>query len=426
MSARVVKNRLRICVGRVGKPAGHLTFVKDGRREYSVFAYEAAWLADRDRFSVSPDLPLLEGHVTRKSPTPEDSCFPFALADTAPDAWGRRVIARAHAKRPDRDRPLPFLTQFDYLAAVDDFSRVGALRLQDEGGAFLGSSGQHRAPPLIELGHLYAASRAVEEGTESLEDLVYLQGKGTSLGGMRPKCTILEEDGHLAIGKFPSIGDDRSVPRGEVLALALCRRAGISAAEARIVTIDSTPAALIRRFDRTKYGARIPYLSGGSLLQSSRQEDRSYTEIVDMLRATSTRPTEDVRELWRRLVFNLLITNVDDHLWNIGMLYAGGGLWQLAPAFDVNPFPDKQRESKTWLSERSGPITSLEQLLGEANYFGLQPVDAQEVVAQVAKALRDWREVATSTEVGISEHELAAFKSAFEHRDAEAAQALIS
>jgi serine/threonine-protein kinase HipA len=422
----VVKNQVRVRVGRAGKPVGQLTYVKDGRREYSVFAYEAAWLADRDRFAISPDLPLIQGHVTRRSPTPEDSCFPFALADTAPDAWGKRVITRAHARRRDRDPALPFLTPFDYLAAVDDFSRVGALRLQDEGGAFLRSSDQHRTPPLIELEHLYTASRAVEDGTESLEDLAYLQGRGTSLGGLRPKCTILEEDGRLAIGKFPSIGDDRSVTRGEVLALALARRAGIVTAGARIVTIGSVPVAVIRRFDRTDDGARIPYLSGASLLQAQRHEDRSYTEFADTLRATSAQPTEDVRELWRRLVFNLLITNVDDHLWNVGALYAGEGLWRLAPAFDLNPFPEKLRESKTWLSENSGPITSLGQLLNEANYFGLTPSDAQGIVVEVASAVRNWRQVATSAEVGLKEHELEGFKRAFEHPDTKAAQALIA
>jgi serine/threonine-protein kinase HipA len=426
VSARVIRNSVRICVGRAAIPAGQLTFVKDGRREYSVFAYQPGWLADRNRFAISPDLPLLNGYVTRKSTTPEDLCFPFALADTAPDAWGKRVITRSHAKRRDKDSLAPFLTSFDYLAAVDDYSRVGALRLQDHDGAFLSSSEQHRAPPLVELSHLYAASRAVEQGTESLEDLEYLRGKATSLGGLRPKCTILEEDGRLAIGKFSSTGDDRSVPRGEVLALELARRAGIDAAEARIVEIDAAPVAVIRRFDRTVGGARIPYLSGGSMLQAARDEDRSYTEIVDVLRATSPRPTEDVHELWRRLVFNVLITNIDDHLWNIGMLYAGEGLWRLAPAFDVNPFPEKLRESKTWLSERSGPISSLSQVLNEAEYFGLAAPAARDIVAEVSSAVHAWREVATSAEVGLKERELEVFKSAFEHPDAEAAKALTS
>ncbi len=425
MSARVIRHSARVCVGQTARPSGQLTFVKDGRREYSVYAYEADWLADRDRFAISPDLPLLTGFVTRKSATSEDSCFPFALADTAPDAWGKRVIARTHAKRRGKDSSSPFLTPFDYLAAVDDFSRVGALRLQGDDGAFLNASEQHGAPPLVELTHLYAASRAVEQGTESVEDLLYLQGKATSLGGLRPKCTILEEDGRLAIGKFSSVSDDRSVPRGEVLALALARRAGIDAADSRIVEIESTPVAVIRRFDRTSNGARIPYLSGGSMLQALRGEDRSYTEIVDLLRASSPQPTEDVHEIWRRLVFNLLITNVDDHLWNIGFLYAGQGQWRLSPAFDVNPFPDKLRESKTWLSERSGPISSLPQLLNEADYFGLATPDAHRIVAEVSRAVRSWREIAI-TAAGMTESDLQEFESAFEHPDAQAAEAMSS
>ncbi len=301
---------------------------------------------------------------------------------------------------------------------------MGALRLRDDEGAFLRSAEHHRTPPLIEISRIYSASRALEEGTESVEDLEFLQGKGTSLGGLRPKCTILEEDGRLAIGKFPSIGDDRAVTRGEVLALALARRAGISAAAARLATIESVPIALIRRFDRTDDGARIPYLSAASLLQASRNEDRAYTELVDVLRAISVQPAQDLRELWRRLVFNLLITNVDDHLWNVGVLYAGDGHWRLAPAFDLNPFPDKRRESKTWLSENSGPITSLAQLLSEASTFGLAPADAESIVAEVANAVRDWRPIAASAQVGLKEIEIDVFKHAFEHPDADAARAL--
>jgi serine/threonine-protein kinase HipA len=419
-----MQHRVQVCVGRSGTPVGQLQFVKDGRREYSVFAYERSWLGARERFEISPDLPLLPGHVTRRSPQPEDSCFPFAIADTTPDAWGKRLILRAHARRRDREPTLPHLTPFDYLTAVDDSSRVGALRLRDDAGVYLSSADRQRTPPIIELERIYAASRAVEQGNETAEDLSYLQGKGTSLGGMRPKCTVLEEDGRLAIGKFPSIHDDRAVTRGEVLALALARNAGIDAATARIVVLDSTPVAVIRRFDRNEDDTRVPYLSCGSLLQAMRHEDHSYTEIADALRTHSARPSDDVRELWRRLVFNLLIANTDDHLWNIGVLYAGDGRWRLAPAFDLNPFPDKQRESKTWLSEGSGPITSLEQLLGEAAYFGLAPADARVVVAQVASAISEWESVGMSTEVGMSEAQLQPFRNAFEHADAASARAL--
>ena len=254
-------------------------------------------------------------------------------------------------------------------------------------------------------------------------DLQFLQGKATSLGGLRPKCTVLDADGALALGKFPSITDTRSIVRGEVLALKLARLVGLDAAEARLETIGGTAVAIIRRFDRTSDVARIAYLSGGSLLQARRDEDRAYTEIADMLRRIGARPSEDVRELWRRMLFNFLIANVDDHLWNLGVLYAGNGQWRLAPAFDVNPFPDRARESKTWLSQDSGPVTSLEQLIDGCAYFGLQRAEAEEAAAAMIKTLAGWRGVATSKEVGLTEAELETFEPAFAHAPRRAGRA---
>ncbi len=287
----------------------------------------------------------------------------------------------------------------------------------------MSSEALFHTPQLIDLEKIYVSTRAVEEGTETEADLNFLQGKATSLGGMRPKCTVLDTDGSLALGKFPSIADTRSIVRGEILALKLARLANIDAAEARVEMIGGTPVAIIRRFDRTAEAARIPYLSGGSLLQARRDEDRAYTEIADALRRISASPTQDVRELWRRMLFNFLISNVDDHLWNIGVLYAGDGQWRLAPAFDVNPFPDRLLESKTWLSEDTGPITSLEQLIDGGDYFGLQRAQAQEEATTMAAVLAGWREVATSKEVGLTEAELKEFAPAFEHAEARAARA---
>jgi serine/threonine-protein kinase HipA len=226
----------------------------------------------------------------------------------------------------------------------------------------------------------------------------------------------------LALGKFPSLMDTRQVTRAEVLALHLAQRAGIDAADAKVVLVGDTPVAVIRRFDRTADHARIPYLSAASMLQASRNEERSYTEIADIIRATCANPSADAQQLWRRLVFNLLITNVDDHLQNLGFLYVGQGQWRLAPHFDVNPFPDKDRESKTWLSEATGPITSLDMLMAQARYFSLQPADAIQVLAQVYAAVRDWRAMALSPEVGLLAKELDDFAPAFEHAQMEAAR----
>jgi serine/threonine-protein kinase HipA len=424
VSAQPIKHQMQVVIGAKASSVGQLTFVREGRREYSGFSYGKDWLTSPERFEISPDLPLREDFFTRRAPSDVDSPFPFAFADTAPDAWGRRVIQRAHVKRRAADSTLPPLTEFDYLASVDDFSRVGALRLIDAKGQFLGSSSRSRTPPLIDLSKIAASMRRVEDGTENATDLEYLQGNATSLGGLRPKCSVLDENGLLAIGKFPSAKDERSIVRAEVLALRLVAHAGSVAAAARVVVIDEVEIAVIQRFDRAGAGARIPYLSGGSLLQARRDEDRAYTELADVIRRIGAAPNEDLRELWRRLVINLLITNVDDHLWNIGFLYAGDGKWRLAPAFDVNPFPDKDRESKTWLSEASGPITSMEQLLSEANYFALTRSEAEAAAGGIALKLAHWRELGASASIGLGVEDLDELALAFEHKDAEAARAL--
>jgi serine/threonine-protein kinase HipA len=262
---------------------------------------------------------------------------------------------------------------------------------------------------------MLTASRAVELGTETAQDLAYLRGKGTSLGGMRPKCSILDEEGQLALGKFPSINDDRNVTRAEVLALKLAALAGINAAKAHVSVVQGTPVAVIRRFDRTPDDARIPYLSGATLLQANRQDDHAYTEVLAVMKGVCADYIVDARELWRRQVFNHLITNVDDHLQNMGFLYMGGNQWQLAPAFDINPMPDKDRESKTWLSEDTGPITSMSQLLGQASQFALTREQALAIVREVVGAVLQWRAVGQSADVGMTTQELNAFAPAFEH-----------
>lgn len=425
--ATSTRRQVRLCIGKAGLPVGSLVYVRHGRRENSAVAYEDSWLANPERFNVSADLQLTLGYQTHKAASPHDSVFHGAIADTAPDAWGRRVIARDHAKRRKDDPGLPALTELDYLLAVDDFSRVGALRLGDPNGTWHRTvpAGRRSTPPLIELERVFQASRALERGQETAEDLRYLQGKGTSLGGMRPKCTMVDEDGQLAIGKFPSVGDTRSVTRGEVLALKLATQAGIAAASARIVQLGEVPVAVIRRFDRDGADGRIPYQSAATLLQASREEDRSYTEIADAIRTHGHAPTQDVRQLWRRMVFNLLITNVDDHLQNHGFLHVERGLWRLAPAFDINPFPDKDQESKTWLSEQDGPITDVKMLLARAAYFMLDKDQALAVLAEVHAAVSIWRRLATSAEVGLRPAELDDFAPAFEHEQMEAVAALL-
>lgn len=412
---------VEVWVGEVAHRAGTLTFARRGARESSSYAYDDAWLEATTRFEISPDLPLTRDRKFRKAQSKGDSVFPFAIADTEPDGWGRRVIARDHAKRRkaarDRGRePIAALTELDYLLSVDDFSRVGALRFRTADGLFeraIGKS-ERATPPLLELGEIIGAAHALERGIETERDLRYLRGRGTSLGGLRPKCSVIDDDGGLAIGKFPSVEDDRAVTKGEVLALRLAALAGIDAASARVIDSDGAAVALIRRFDRAA-GGRLAYLSATSMLQASRIEDHSYTEIADRIISVATDVNRDLAELWRRIVLNMLITNVDDHLSNHGFLYVGNGQWRLAPAFDLNPFPDKDRELKTWLTPDTGPTASIGDALNAAAHFHLDGGSARRILSEVVRAVSRWREMAVSDVVAMTPNEVLAFEGAFEH-----------
>jgi serine/threonine-protein kinase HipA len=410
---------IQVCLGEEKTPLGRLVYESSGNRENSMFAYYNEWLISSERFALSPDLPLQSGMIFRAK-VKQGSVFFDCLADTEPDGWGKRVILRDYAKRSKQESNAVInsqpLNSLDYLLAVDDISRMGALRLLDESGIPQRSHSDRErgTPPLIELAKIYHATQAVEYENETAGDLAYLRGKGTSLGGMRPKCTVIDHDGSLCLGKFPSIKDDRAVTKGEVLAMRLASAAGLNVAISRVEYVDDTPVALIRRFDR-KAGVRIMYASARTLLGATADEEHSYTEIVDVIRSNSPCAKQDMLELWRRMVFNILITNVDDHLNNHGFLHRGHGQWALSPAFDLNPFPDKQRELKTWISEDTGPSGSIADCLGVVRYFGLAKSEAVRVLKDVVAAVQDWRKVAVHA--GMSKSEADKFESAFEHEE---------
>ncbi len=404
------------------RKVGLLRFEAQGARESAAFEYDATWLAAPDAFALEPALPLVQGPQFHRKER-DGSVFHAAIADTEPDGWGRRVILRDHAKRRLEIRgargkaDASPLHSLDFLLAVDDVSRVGALRFQDEDGVFRRApeEGRRTAPPFIELAHLVAASRAFDANEESAADLAYLLGRGTSLGGMRPKCTVLDEDGRLSIGKLPSVADERAVTKGEVLALHLAAASGITAAQARLVESDGSPVALIRRFDRLANGKRVPYISAATMLgaEASDPHEHAYTEIVDAIRQHGFMAQADIEELWRRIAFSILITNVDDHLKNHGFLYAGRGQWRLAPAFDVNPFPERARELKTWISEGAGPAASVDALRSAAPYFRVSKKRGGEILREVERGVAGWRK--TGRALGMSAVELEAFAPAFEH-----------
>ena len=427
-----MKRTIRVHIGDAARLVGTLRYDQQGTRESAVFEYDATWLADAERFAIEPALGLVAGPQFHRK-TRDGSVFHAVIADTEPDGWGRRVIQRDYAKRRQEARrvgevapPRP-LNSLDYLLAVDDVSRVGALRLQDENGRFQRASedGRRTTPPLIELAHLLAASRAVETNTETAADLAYLRGRGTSLGGLRPKCSVIDDDGQLSIGKFPSVADERPVTKGEVLAMRLAKRAGIDAAEARLVESDGTPVALIRRFDRPPGGGRLMYVSAATMLGAEPGDpgEHAYTELVDALRQNGATPPADIEELWRRIAFSILITNVDDHLLNHGFLHVERGLWRLAPAFDINPFPERVRELKTWISEEAGPEATIEALMSVVPYFRLTQTRAKVILAEVEQGVAAWRDEGQT--LGMTEVDLESFADAFEHGERVAARRVI-
>lgn len=412
-----MKRGMTVCLGEEAVDVGTLVFETTGARQSASFAYAERWLANPDRFALSPDLPLVAGFQYRANKDPNQSAFFGCFADVEPDGWGRTVIQRDHAKQRKEsggDRtPVGLLSDFDYLLWVNDFSRIGAVRFRDEKGTFQRPSGGAReTPPLIELPHLLSASKAVEENKETARDLAYLRGNGTSLGGLRPKCSILDADGTLAIGKFPSVKDTRSIVHGEVLALNLAATAGINAARARVVDAEGIPVAVITRFDRVAE-RRLMYLSARSLLQAIPAEQYTYVDIASAIRMHSAQAATDLQELWRRLVFNILVNNVDDHLKNHGFLHHAYGQWKLAPAFDVNPFPDKERALKTWISEDAGDVASLAEAIAVAPLFGLTNGAEAPMLSKLKAAVRNWKTVARA--VGMSAADIESFSPAFAH-----------
>lgn len=424
-----MKRSLHVHLGDEGRLAGTLHYEQNGAREHAAFAYDEAWLSGPDRFALAPALPLVAGPQFHR-PTPEGSVFHAPIADTEPDGWGRRVILRDHAKqrqrarRSGRDAGTLHFHAIDFLLAVDDESRVGALRFRDEAGVFqrAAEAGRRAAPPLFELGQLLAASRAVETETETAADLAYLRGRGTSLGGLRPKCTVRDADGMLAIGKFPSVQDERAVTKGEVLAMTLAKKAGIAAADVRLVDSDGIPVALVRRFDRTLDGKRLMYVSAATLLgvEPGDAQEHYYTEIVDAMRRHGAAIRADCEELWRRIAYSILVTNTDDHLHNHGFLHAEHGLWRLAPAFDINPFPNRARELKTWVSADTGPEATIDALMSVTAYFRIPFARAKEILREVANAVAGWRQAGQA--LGMTPRELEDYAEAFEHPERDAAR----
>ncbi|MBS1989016.1 MAG: type II toxin-antitoxin system HipA family toxin [Cyanobacteria bacterium SZAS LIN-3] len=374
------------------------------------FEYSKEWLSSALNFSLEPALTLGPGPFHSG-----DRALFSAIGDSAPDRWGRVLMRRAERRRADQAGQTPrTLQEIDYLLMVDDEARQGALRFAArEGGPFLAQSVRRKIPPLIELPRLLSAAQNVLSDNESDEDLRLLLAPGSSLGGARPKASVRDRDGQLAIAKFPQDGDEINTVLWEAVALSLAEKAGINTPAWRLESIAKKPVLLLRRFDRAQ-GRRIPFLSAMSMLNAKDNEQRSYMEFVDALRQYGASAKEDSHMLWRRMVYSILISNTDDHLRNHGFLYEGQEGWRLSPAYDVNPVPVdiKPRVLTTTIDLDSG-IASVELALSVATYFTLTHAEASDILAQVGKAVATWRQ--TAANVGLKPSEIDRMSSAFEH-----------
>jgi serine/threonine-protein kinase HipA len=394
--------------------------VRNGRESAS-FEYAPSWLQNPDRFALEPGLQLTAGpHHTA------DSKILFgAIGDSAPDRWGRVLMRRAERRRAEREKTAPrTLFEIDLLLNVDDETRSGALRFAEtEGGPFLAEAQGRRIPALVELPRLLSAAERVADDKEDDEDLRLLIAPGSSLGGARPKASVRDDDGQLAIAKFPHKDDTVDTVLWEAVALSLAREAGIVVADWRIIPLGDKAALLLRRFDRQP-GRRIPFLSAMSMLGATDGDKgpHSYLEIADALRQFGSSPKADLEQLWRRIVFNVLISNTDDHLRNHGFLYDGQAGWRLSPAYDLNPVPVDIRPRV--LSTAIGlddPSASMDIAFEYADYFGLKSEPAKQIAREVAVAVSTWRAIAA--DLGLGKREIERMASAFEHDDFKKASA---
>jgi serine/threonine-protein kinase HipA len=380
-------------------------------RESATFEYDDAWLKNPQRFALEPALALGRGPLH----TPAGRQIFGAIGDSAPDRWGRVLIQREERRKArEESRALHALGEIDYLLAVGDLARQGALRFaEEEGGPFLAH--QVNIPPLLRLSELLGAAMRLDADDASDEDLKLLLAPGSSLGGARPKASIIDRDGHLAIAKFPKHDDLVPVSPWEATALSLAAAAGITTTEWRLESVADREVLLLRRFDR-RDGQRIPFLSAMSMLDAIDGDQHSYMEIADAIRQYGASPEADCAQLWRRVVFNILISNTDDHLRNHGFLYDPAGGWRLAPAYDLNPVPAdiKPRVLTTAIDEDDG-TASLELALATAAHYKLKAAEAKAIIREVGAAVARWRE--TASNLGLSHRDIARIASAFEHED---------
>ena len=393
--------------------AGRLWIHAKGSSQSASFEYDRSWIEAGHHFALEPALRVGPGPYH----TAAGRALFSAIGDSAPDRWGRTLLARRERlQAKEQSRTPRTLLEIDCLLGLSDFTRQGALRFKrEEDGPFLAAGGEN-VPPFIELGRLLEAAERVTQQQETEEDLRLLLAPGSSLLGSRPKASVMAKGGGLMIAKFNRLDDDYDVGRWEGVAMKLAEMAGLNVASWMVEQVNGRTVLLMRRFDREDQ-IRIPFLSAMSMLEAVDGQHRSYMEIADAIRMHSAAASEDLRELWRRVVFTVLISNTDDHLRNHGFTYEGDQGWSLSPAYDLNPVPTdvSPRVLSTAIVEGNDRSASMDLAFVVAEHFGLKDDEARDLADEVAGAVARWRTVARA--LGASEMECDRMASAFEHED---------
>jgi serine/threonine-protein kinase HipA len=381
-------------------------------KEIFSFTYDNDWLQSGQAQLLDPDLQLYAGMQYLNDQGKHN--FGMFL-DSSPDRWGRILMRRREAALArEEGRTQNNLFEMDYLLGVYDGHRMGGLRFKlDPNGPFLNDSKAMASPPWTSIRELEQISLRLEDDDvindpEYMKWLNMLVAPGSSLGGARPKASVLDHENHLWIAKFPSKNDQSDIGGWEIVTYELAIAAGVNMAEAQARKFTTNNHTfLTKRFDRTSTGDRIHFASAMTLLGHVDGEDSgegvSYLELVGFITTQGANVNEDLEQLWRRIVLSICVSNTDDHLRNHGFILRPGG-WVLSPAFDINPV-ETGRGLKLNISEDDNAL-DLNLALEICPYFRLKEDRANEIVEEVKAAVKEWQNVATKYGISNAEQEL--------------------
>lgn len=411
---------VEVCIDleRFGGPVAMGNLRRQSGRSGEVFSfeYEPSWLARSGNVDLDPDLTLAAGPQYPPANRPSFGIF----LDSSPDRWGRVLMQRRENLRARQEgRRARGLSEWDFLLGAHDETRLGALRFRGSAeGPFLDTEEPLAAPPLTALRELQVASlrfeRHLEEETHPEYErwLSQLFAPGTSLGGARPKASVRDESGALCMAKFPSRMDTRDVGAWELLAHRLAAESGIIVPDARPLRLGESPYTtfLVKRFDRTPQGGRLAFVSAMTLTQRIDGEPgASYLELVDLLQSRGASTREDCAQLFRRVVFSILIHNTDDHLRNHGFFIDTQGI-RLSPAYDLNPSIEARDLSLAINEVETACDVSI--AMDVAEDYGVTPSEADRILKEIRAAVGPWRRQASA--LGISKSAQDAMAAAFE------------